>query len=125
MDKVRVLFLPGVDVGNTNAQSLKLREIVFGLDPGRFHSTLGYEHEPDPRLRNLPEIRLIRLPTRGKTLRILKEMLAGYDIVAYIDYSPASYLFLHLPRRMRRETKAVFHAEAPSAQIANPSRALR
>jgi glycosyltransferase involved in cell wall biosynthesis len=125
MDKIRVLFLPGVDAGNTNAQSLNVREIAMRLDPGRFHSTLWYEHEPDPRLRNLPAVHLIKLPARGKTLRILKEMLSGYDIVAYVDFSPASYLFLHLPRRMRRRTKAVFHAEAPSAQIVNPSRALR
>jgi glycosyltransferase involved in cell wall biosynthesis len=84
-----------------------------------------YEHEPDPRLLNLPAIRLLRLPTRGKTLRILNEMLAGYDIIAYIDFSPATYMFLHLPRRMRQRTKAVFHAEAPAAQIMNPSRASR
>jgi glycosyltransferase involved in cell wall biosynthesis len=125
MDKVRVLFLPGVDAANTNAQSLNVREIALRLDPEKFHSTLWYEQEPDLRLRNLPGVRLIELPTRGKTLRILREMLAGYDIVAYIDFSPASYLFLHLPRRMRRRTKAVYHAEAPSAQIVNPSRALR
>jgi glycosyltransferase involved in cell wall biosynthesis len=125
MDKVRVLFLPGVDAGNTNAQSLNVREIAMRLDPERFHSTLWYEHEPDPRLVSLAGVRLIKLPARGKTLRILKEMLAGYDIVAYIDFSPASYLFLHLPRRMRRRTKSVFHAEAPSTQIVNPSRALR
>src|SRR5205085_718002 len=39
-------------------------------------------------------------------------------------YSPASYLFVHLPRMLRR-AKAVFHAEAPRAQIVNPSRTLR
>jgi glycosyltransferase involved in cell wall biosynthesis len=125
MDKVRVLFLPGVDAGNTNAQSLNVREIALRLDPERFHCTLWYEHEPDPRLRSLPGIRLIRLPARAKTPRILNEMLAGHDIIAYIDFSPASYLFLHLPRLIRRRTKAVFHAEAPVAQITNPSRALR
>jgi glycosyltransferase involved in cell wall biosynthesis len=125
MEKVQVLFLPGVDAGNTNAQSLNVREIAMRLDPARFHSTLWYEHEPDPRLRNIPGIRLMRLPTRGKTLRILNEMLAGYDVIAYIDYSPASYLFLHLPRVMRGRTKGVFHAEAPATQIVNPSRVLR
>ena len=125
MDKVRVLFLADADADNINAQSLTVREIALRLDPERFHSTLWYENEPDLRLRNLPAIRLIRLPTRGKTLRIFKEMLAGYDIIAYINYSPASYLFLHLPRAIRRRTKAVLHAEAPAAQIMNPSRASR
>src|SRR5947209_19703082 len=51
-------------------------------------------------------------------------MLSGYDIIAYVDYSPASYMFVHLPR-MLRAAKAVFHAEAPRAQIVNPSRTLR
>jgi glycosyltransferase involved in cell wall biosynthesis len=125
MDKVRVLFLPIVDAGNTNAQSLNVREISLRLDPMRFESTLWYEQEPDFRLQRCPGIRLLQLPRRRKSSRILSEMLAGYDIIAYMDYSPASYLFLHLPKRMRRGAKAVFHAEAPMAQMINPSRTLR
>jgi glycosyltransferase involved in cell wall biosynthesis len=125
MNKVRVLFLPVVDAGNTNAQSLNVREIALRLDPERFQTTLCYEHEPDERLRNRSSIRLLQLRSRGRTPRILRELLAGYDIIAYVDYSPACYLFLHLPRRVRRRTKAVFHAEAPSAQMVNPSRTLR
>jgi glycosyltransferase involved in cell wall biosynthesis len=125
MNKVRVLFLPVVDAGNTNAQSLNVREIALRLDPERFQSTLWYEREPDGRLRNRSSIRLLQLPSRGRTLWILRELLTGYDIIAYIDYSPACYLFLHLPRMLRRRTKAVFHAEAPSAQMVNPSHTLR
>lgn len=124
MKKVRVLFLPDVDSNNTNAQSLNVREIALRLDPERIHSTLWYEHKPDPRLRNLPGIRLQPLPARGKTLRILREMLGDYDIVAYMDYSPASYMFVHLPRLLRR-AKAVLHVEAPSSQLTNPTRQLR
>src|SRR5580692_6437457 len=81
MDKLRVLFMPSVDLDNTNAQSLNVREIALRLDPERFQSTLWYEHEPDPRLRSLPGVRLLQLPLRIKTLRILREMLADYDIV--------------------------------------------
>jgi glycosyltransferase involved in cell wall biosynthesis len=125
MNRVRVLFLPGVDADNTNAQSLNVREIALRLDPESLQSTLWYEQEPDPRLRNRDGIRLLQLPARGKTLRIVREFLAGYDIIAYMDYSPASYLFLRLPRAVRQRTKAVFHAEAPQAQIVNPSRALQ
>ena len=116
--------MPSVDVDNTNAQSLNVREIALRLDPERFHSTLWYEREPDPRLRSLPGVRLLQLPSRWKTLRILREMLAGYDIVAYMDYSPASYLFLHIPPAMRR-AKAVMHVEAPTSQLTNPSLLLR
>ncbi len=124
MDKVRILFLPGVDADNTNAQSLNVRELALRLDPELLQSTLWYEQEPDPRLRNRDGIRLLQLPARGKTFRIARELLAGYDIVAYIDYSFASYFFLHLPRAVRGHTKSVFHAEAPQAQMENPSRGL-
>jgi len=125
MDKVRVLFLVGVDTDNTNAQSLNAREIALRLDPERFQSILWFEREPDPRLRDRTAIRLLKLPSRAKTWWIFKEMLEGYDIIAYADYSPASYLFLHLPRLLRRRTKTVFHAEAPLAQLVDPPLGLR
>jgi glycosyltransferase involved in cell wall biosynthesis len=124
MDKLRVLFLPTIDLDNTNAQALNVREIALRLDPERFQSTLWYEHEPDPRLLSRQGIRLLQLPARVKTLRILGEMLADYDIVAYMDYSPSSYVFLHLPHVMRR-AKAVLHVEAPAAQLTDPSWLLR
>jgi glycosyltransferase involved in cell wall biosynthesis len=124
MGKLRVLFMPGVDLDNTNAQSLNVREIVLRLDPEKFQCTLWYEREPEPRLQNRPGVRLLRLPSRGKTLRILREMLAGYDMVAYMDYSPASYMFLRVPRPVRR-AKAVMHLEAPTSQLTNPSPQLR
>lgn len=125
MDRVRLLFLPPVDAGSVNAQSLNVREIALRLDPERFQITLWHDREPDPRLVERPPIRLLRLPSRRKTLRILREMLAGYDIISYMDYSPASYAFLLTPRFLRKGAKTVFHAEAPSAQLVNPSRTLR
>lgn len=125
MAKVRILFLPMVDAGNVNAQSLNVREIALRLDPEKFELTLWYEQEPDQRLLNRPAIRLEKLPARRRTLRILREMRAGYDIIAYMDYSPASYAFLHLPRYFRNGARAVFHAEAPTAQLVNPPRTLR
>jgi glycosyltransferase involved in cell wall biosynthesis len=125
MDRVRVLFLPMVDARNTNAQSLNVREIVLRLDPTRLESTVFYEQEPDARLCNRNGIGLVRLPEKGKTRRILVEMLRGYDIIAYMDYSPASYLFLHLPRIFRWRTNAVFHLEGPTAGLVNATRLLR
>jgi glycosyltransferase involved in cell wall biosynthesis len=125
MSPLRVLFLPPVDADNTNAQSLNVREIVLRLHPERIESTLWYEREPDRRLRERPGIRLLRLPARRKTLRILREMLSGYDLIAYMDYSPACYLFLHIPRMLRGRTKAVLHAEGTSASLVSPPRLLR
>ena len=116
--------MPGVDVDNTNAQSLNVREIALRLDRAKFECALWYEHQPDPRLKNVENLKLLRLPERGKTWRILREMLAGYDIVAYMDYSPASYMFVCLPRFARR-AKAVLHTEAPTGQLTNPSHQMR
>ena len=117
------MFLAAVDEDNTNAQSLNVREIALRLDPQKFQSTLLYEREPDARLKNRSGINLLQLPARNKSLRILREMLANYDIVAYMDYSPASYVLLHLPRMVRRAT-GVLHVEAPSSQLTNPTRQL-
>ena len=125
MDKVRMLFLPLVDADNVNAQSLNVREIALRLDPERFHTTVWCEREADCRLLERPAIRIEKLPKRRRTPRILREMISGYDIIGYMDYSPASYIFLRLPRLLRGGAKAVLHAEAPAAQLVNPSRTLR
>jgi len=111
MRKVRILFLPLVDAANLNAQSLNTREIVPRLDPNQFECSLFYTQAPDPRLLECPHVTLLRLPARLKTVRLLREMLSGYDIVAYVDYSPASYLYVHIPRRLRKNTKTVMHVE--------------
>lgn len=125
MNRVRILFLANVDADNTNAQSLNVREIVTRLDPDRFESTLFYERQPDPRLANVPGIRLLQMPTRGRTLRIFREMLSTYDLIAYLDVSPASYMFLHLPRFIRGKTKTVYHEEAPYYQAPDSPRLAR
>lgn len=125
MSRIRVLFLPPVDAANTNAQSLNTREIALRLDTDRFESTLLYSNEPDSRLLDRPHIRLLKLPAHGKTWAILKEERVGHDIIAYMDYSPAGYLLLQLPRSFRRGARTVFHAEAPIAQMTKPSRRLR
>ncbi len=124
MDKIRLLFVPPVDIGNVNAQSLNVREIALRLDPERFQITLWCEREADSRLAGRPSIRIKRLPEKRKTPHILREMLAGYDLIAYMDYSPASYLFVRLPRWLRGGAKAILHAEG-IAQLVNPSKTLR
>ena len=125
MNKVRILFMPPIDAASTNAQSLNTRELALRFDPDRLESTLWYEQEPDPRLRNRPGVRLLRLPSRGRTARILQEQLASYDLIAYMDCSPASYICTHLPRFLRGRTKTVFHAEAPTGQLQGTSGLVR
>ena len=113
------------DSDNTNAQSLNAREIALRLDPQRFATTLFYEREPDVRLLNSPSIRLLKLPTRRRTLAILKEMFSGHGLITYVDYSPASYLFVHSPRMLRKGARTVLHVEAPVGQLAGATRLMR
>jgi glycosyltransferase involved in cell wall biosynthesis len=124
-DPVRILFMASADFDNTNAQSLNAREIALRLDPERFVSTLFYQHPPDPRLGKRPNIRLVRLPARNRTWRIVREMLGHPRLITYIDYSPAAYMFLHLPSALRKETITVLHVEAPAAQLSEATRSLR
>ncbi|MBZ5598764.1 MAG: glycosyltransferase family 4 protein [Acidobacteriia bacterium] len=114
-----------VDADNTNAQSLNAREIALRLDPERFESTLFYERKPDQRLLHCASVRLVRMPPRARTLRVLAEMMLWPDVIAYVDYSPASYLFLRLPKVLRPGKVAVGHVEAPSGQLATAPRSVR
>lgn len=86
--------------------------------PGLFSSTLFYEGEPDPRLLNRPGLRLVERPAKRQTEAILREIFTGHTLITNTDYSPASYLFVHSPRLLRRPTRTVLHAEAPAGQLA-------
>ena len=114
--------MASADASSTNAQSLNAREIALRLDGERFVFTFFYEREPDPRLLNRGNVRLVQLSPTRRTWRILREMMGGHDFIAYIDYSPACWLFVHLPHRIRKVAKAVLHAEAPVAQMTGTTR---
>jgi glycosyltransferase involved in cell wall biosynthesis len=121
---IRILFNVFADEDNYNAQSLNAREIALRLDPARFCSTLFFERKPDPRLTR-EGIRLVRLAGKRKTLKILKEMFLAHDFILYIDLSPASYLYLHLPRRLRRSTRAVLSIEGSRGNLDGVSATVR
>ena len=123
-ERIRILFIPSAEADNCNAQSVNAREIALRLDADRFEVAFFYWNKPDPRLLGRPNIRLLLLPSRFKTLSFLRQMLSGPEIVAYTDYSPASYLFVHLPRMLRRRTRTVLHTEGPP-HFEGTSRALR
>lgn len=123
--EIRILFMVSADAHNTNAQSLNAREIALRLDPLRFASTLFFEDAPESRLLDRPSIRLVKLPRRRRTLRMLKEMLLWPDLIAYVDWSPAAYLFLHLPRMLRGRAVTICHVEAPIGQLAGTPKLLQ
>jgi glycosyltransferase involved in cell wall biosynthesis len=121
---IRILFNVCADADNYNAQSLNAREIALRLDAARFESTLFFERSPDTRLLRVG-IRTVKLPERRKTIRILREMLGRYDFIVYIDLSPASYIYLHLPRLLRRGTKSVLCMEGPRGNLDGVSATVR
>jgi glycosyltransferase involved in cell wall biosynthesis len=121
---IRILFNVCADADNYNAQSLNAREIALRLDPVHFESTLFFEHSPDTRI--LREgITTVKLPRRRKTIRILREMMRHYDFIVYIDLSPASYIYLHLPRFLRRSTKSVLCLEGTRGNLDGVSAMVR
>src|ERR1700730_113132 len=121
---IRILFNVRADTENFNAQSLNAREIALRLDAAHFESTLFFERSPDSRM--LREgIRTVKLPRRCKTIRILGEMLRRYDFIVYIDLSPSSYIYLHLPRFLRRFTRSVLCIEGTSRNLDGVSAVVR
>jgi glycosyltransferase involved in cell wall biosynthesis len=122
--KFQILFNVCADAENYNAQSLNAREIALRLDPERFHSTLFFERSPDERLLR-SSIRLVKVPARHRTIRVLCEMLGAYDAILYMDLSPASYAYLHLPKVMRRSTRTVLSIEGTRGNLDDVSMTIR
>ena len=110
---IRILFMTSGDGNCVNAQSLNAREVAQRLDPNRFQLTFFSNGEPDSRLGDRPNTRFVKLPSRMQTLTVLWQMLCGHDLIAYLDLSPASNLYVQLPRILRR-AKTVLHVEAVS-----------
>jgi glycosyltransferase involved in cell wall biosynthesis len=97
MTPVRILVDSFADAGLPNAQMGNAREIICRLDPARFHVSLFVLGRPDPRIAARENTRLIRLPQRRQTVRILREFLWGtHKILFYMKASPASRWYLNL-----------------------------
>jgi len=97
MQLIRLLVDSFADADDLNAQTLNARDIVSRLDPGRFHVSMFYLGEPDARVAQRPNTRLIRLPQRRQTIRILCEFIAGrHQILFYLKTSPAARLYMAL-----------------------------
>jgi glycosyltransferase involved in cell wall biosynthesis len=85
---IKILFNVWADANNTNAQSLNARDIALRLDPSRFESSMFVAREPDPRLLNRKNIRLIHLPHRLGSLVIAAHLIWGrHDILFYPPFN--------------------------------------
>jgi len=95
MRPIRLLVDSLADEDNYNAQMTSAREIMRRLDPARFQVSTFFCGKPDPLLVQRPATRLIQLPQRRQTVRILLEFLWGrHDILFYIKASPAAKFYL-------------------------------
>jgi glycosyltransferase involved in cell wall biosynthesis len=115
MKPVRILVDSFADAGLTNAQMTNAREIIRRLDPSRFHVSVFHVGPPDFWIEERPNTRLVHLPRRRQTVRILQEFLLGrHQILFYLKSSPASKLYLQLRQKWRDQRVVVGTVESQS-----------
>jgi glycosyltransferase involved in cell wall biosynthesis len=92
---IRLLVDSLADEDGINAQMTNARDIMSRLDPTRFNVTTFCVGKPDARLVQRPATRLVQLPRRRQTLRILAEFVIGkHDIIFYLKSSPTARMYL-------------------------------
>jgi len=102
MRPIRILVDSFADDGLLNAQMGNAREIICRLDPDNFHVSTFVLGSPDPRIAVRENTRLIQLPERRQTVRILSEFLLGaHELLFYLKASPASRWYLGLRKKWR------------------------
>jgi len=102
MRPIRILVDTLADDGLLNAQMGNAREIISRLDPDNFHVSTFMLGRPDQRIAQRENTRLIQLPERRQTVRILSEFLLGaHDVLFYLKASPASKWYLSLRKKWR------------------------
>jgi glycosyltransferase involved in cell wall biosynthesis len=95
MSLTHILVDSFADEDGINAQMTNAREIMSRLDPNLFHVSTFHVGQPDGRLIQRPATRLIQLPPRRQTPRILTELFSGkHEILFYVKTSPAARIYL-------------------------------
>ena len=119
MRPIRILVDSFADEDALNAQMTNARDIVSRLDAERFHVSMFVAGKADPRLVQRPSTRLMQLPLRGQTLRILSEFLWGrHDILFYIKASPAVRAYLRM-RPKWLDTRVVIGTAESQSDLRN------
>jgi glycosyltransferase involved in cell wall biosynthesis len=115
MKPIRILVDSFADAGLPNAQMGNAREIIARLDPDLFHVSVFNLATPDARIAARRNTRLVPLPERRQTPRILREFLAGqHQILFYLKASPASRWYLSMRNRWRDRRITVGTIESQS-----------
>ena len=108
MKQIRVLVDSFADADWPNAQMGNAREIISRLDPERFHVSVFVRGTPDARIAARTNTRLIPLPEKRQTARILSEFLWGrHDLLFYMKASPSSKWYLRLRKQWQDERVTV------------------
>ena len=89
MTPVRILVDSLADQGLTNSQMTNAREIIRRLDSARFHVSVFCGGVPDRAIEQRPNTRLVSLPQRRRTVRILREFLLGRHDILRATFPPA------------------------------------
>jgi glycosyltransferase involved in cell wall biosynthesis len=123
------IFTPSfADEVDTNAQNLTVKEVVARLDPGRFHVTMFWEREADPRIAARPNTRLWRWRKRGNTWSTLTRLMAAVpDVYFFPREGPLEEKFFAMRRHLRWQTAVVTYfvsggldrAAPPPGQLRN------
>lgn len=103
------IFTPSfADEAGSNAQNLTVKEVVARLDPKRFHVTLFYENQPDPRISERSNTRLWRWRAHGNTLiSLLRLGVDVPDVYFFPREGPLDEKFLAWHSRLRWRTGIV------------------
>ena len=102
MRPIRILVDSFADEGLLNAQMGNAREIIRRLDPDVFHISTFVLGQPDPHIAARKNTRLIQLPHKRQTVRILSEFLLGaHQLLFYMKSSPSSRWYLSLRKKWR------------------------
>jgi glycosyltransferase involved in cell wall biosynthesis len=94
---------------NTNAQNLTVKEVVARLPENRFHVTmLLCDAQPDPRLVDRANTRLVKWRKHGNTVRLLRHCLfPPPDVYFFPRRGPLDRFFFHARDRMSLRTALV------------------
>lgn len=116
------IFTPSfADEAGTNAQNLTVKEVVARLDPDRFHVTLFYANDPDPRVSGRPNTRLWRWLAHGNTLASLVRLgIDVPDVYFFPREGPLDEKFLAWRRRLAWRTGVVTYIVSGGLDTVGP-----
>jgi glycosyltransferase involved in cell wall biosynthesis len=112
---IRILVDSFADAALPNAQMGNAREIVSRLNPEAFHVSMFTLGLADQRIAGRRNTRLIQLPRRKQTVRILAEFVWGsHELLFYMKAAPASRMYCNLRQRWRDSRITVATVESQS-----------